>query len=292
MAGIKPNSLQGSNLISSWDDPRIFRTFFRDKDKNENPIPFKNSYVLFLDILGMQGFMKQSLERSLNFVFKFHTILEKHKTSDLKICTVLDGAYIATDPDKQAGEKPNETTPFWSMYRFIQNVFLSLASDFVNAKRHEFQYLVRGALSFGKIAFGRDIPAECFHRDINNPVQCPDWDEYVKHLIVGPAVISAYSGEKKAPPFGIHVDEALRETVFNEILHTSDVHPWLWWWKDLDQHLRDEFNKKVKNYFAFYEKHSYSSEYELSRLKEHEAMFSDYTAESVDQYHQGPRPGA
>jgi len=291
------NGPQNPNLISSWNG--MFRPYFSDMDKNGNPILPKNAYVLFLDIMGMQGVMKSSLQRSANFIFKFHTVLEKYKTSDLVICPVMDGAYIATISDNTTGEndevvpnrpeasvtttpaastgKNDEVTLFNPMYDFIKKVFCSLAADFTAATRYEFQYLVRGALSFGKIVFGHSIPQECFDKAVTDPTKCPDWNEYKTRLIIGAPVISAHLGEKKAPPFGIYVDEALREVVFKNFLGTSDLHPWLWWWKDLCPVLFGNFTKAVKDYFTAYKKHSYSSEYELPNISKQEGQFDDYT---------------
>lgn len=159
---------------------------------NANLLPNpQKSYVCFLDIMGMQNKMKESVPRSANYIFKLHaTILSAWRISGYKnisVYPIMDGAYIVS-PQKE------------NLINLLTNIMQNLTENLLTAE-FPYWFLVRGAISFGEVIHGRDIP-------YNASLEFSSRVGYKEQLLIGPAMINAYQEEHNAAPMGIYICES------------------------------------------------------------------------------------
>lgn len=237
--------------------------------KNERPffqhtqIPQPTShYVIWLDVMGSQSAMRRSLPMSTNFVMKLHIACQQsllnHK-STLELFPVIDGVYI-TCPEKAP------------ILYFVKEVMSRLALTYIFEDDLRFRFMVRGALAFGPISKGSSFPATNSVFNIN--------PNYTSHIVLGPALSQAYEDERKASPFGIYICESARMFApFNEQPFQGVHHMW---WRvgrsPADDELVVHLKEAIHIWFDWAMQHSSSLMYELSRMKEHRALFDEYYA--------------
>lgn len=153
----------------------------------------KNEYVCFIDILGIQNKMKQSLQQSANYMFKLHsTILEAWRTTAyncISVYPIMDGAYITS-------RKKNE------MLNLLTRIYQELGKSLIRTEDFKHWYLVRASLAFGPIIHGRDIPYKASY-EFSSRVG------YKEQLLIGEPIVKAYLGESKSAPMGIYIDESV-----------------------------------------------------------------------------------
>lgn len=149
-------------------------------------------YVAFVDIMGTQAHMTKSTVIAANFIFKLHAAVldawKNEKYEDVFVYPVMDGAYI-TAARKEDIEK------------IIVRVFSGIAELQIGEKNPAHRFIVRGSIAFGEVIHGHHVPysaSKVFEIDLN----------YKNNILLGPAMILAYSGEGKAAPFGIYIDSS------------------------------------------------------------------------------------
>lgn len=160
-------------------------------DAKNLPAPQK-SYVCFMDIMGMQNKMKSSVPQSSNYIFKLHaTILESWRNSayqSISVYPIMDGAYIVS-------------TKKSDMLSLLTTIYKSLCMSLLDEPKYKHWYLVRAAIAYGEIIHGRDIPYSASY-EYSSRVG------YKEQLLIGPAMIDAYKGERQSAPMGIYVTKS------------------------------------------------------------------------------------
>ena len=223
-----------------------------DVDKINEP---KNEYVCWIDIMGTKEAMKTDIRRCANFIFKLHaSVIEacanhKHITP----YPVMDGVFI-TSSSKQC------------IFDCISSIFSNCASDFCREKDVKYLYLIKGALAYGAVYHGRDLPSAC-----NNIFDSQS--QYKQSLLLGMPVIQAFLGEKSAPPFGIYIDESARAFA------PDGEKPIQWKWHRWDFWTKFPLNTmidKMTVYFQYVHNHAISLNYPQEDVKRHISTFNDY----------------
>lgn len=162
---------------------------------NAELLPDANKeYVCFVDILGMKNTMNKSINQAANYIFKLHaTILELWRVREpgkISVYPVIDGAYITSK--NQA-----------ALRKFIALMYSELSQALLNTP-FEHWYLVRASIAYGSVIHGRDIPYAASYEFMSNI-------GYKEHLLLGEAMVRAYTGEHEAAPMGVYLDESMGE---------------------------------------------------------------------------------
>lgn len=149
-------------------------------------------YVAFVDIMGTKAHMTKSTVTAANFIFKLHAAIldawRNEKYQGVFVYPVMDGAYI-TAARKEDIEK------------IIVRVFSGIAELQIKEQNPVHRFVIRGSIAFGEVIHGHQVPysaSKVFEKDLG----------YKNNILLGPAMISAYSGEGKAAPFGIYIDSS------------------------------------------------------------------------------------
>lgn len=215
----------------------------------------KHEYVCWIDIMGTKEAMKTDIRRCANFIFKMHAAVleacanQKHIT----LYPVMDGVYI-TSPSKQC------------IVDCICSVFLNCASDFCKEENEKHLYVIKGALAYGSVYHGRDLPSTC------NKI-FDHHGEYKQSILLGMPIIQAFLGEKVAPPFGIYIDESARAFA----PHGEETFSWKWYRWDRGKKIPSKaIIDKMRIYFNHAYNHAISLNYPADDLKRHVSMFNDY----------------
>lgn len=152
----------------------------------------KRKYVAFVDIMGTQSHMTRNTKTTANFIFKLHAAFldawKNEKYRDVFVYPVMDGAYI-TAARKEDIEK------------IIVRVFSGIAELQIKEGNPRHRFIVRGSIAFGEVIHGHHVPysaSKVFETDLS----------YKNNILLGPAMISAYSGESQAAPFGVYIDDS------------------------------------------------------------------------------------
>lgn len=161
-------------------------------DASKLPDPEKQ-YVAFLDIMGMQKHFVNSQKLSANFIFKFHAaILSAMKKcnkgdQEIRAYPIMDGAYITAASAK-------------TMRQFLVSLFNKLANLYLSESKEEYRFIPRGALSYGNLHHGCDVPPEASKI-------FSDAESYKSCLLLGHPMVKAYQHEHDAAPFGVYIDD-------------------------------------------------------------------------------------
>ena len=218
--------------------------YFNDKDFPS----MVNEYVLWVDIMGTKNSMSSSVKTSSFFICRLHAaILEAVKKKDIRLYPVMDGAYITTPSDKNMAE-------------FIKKLFIDLSDTLISEENDYHRFLVKGALAYGPVTHGREIPDTCCKNFGDNR-------EYVDSILLGMPMIQASKGAKKAPPFGIFCDESAR------IASHRFEHRWHKW---CVKSRIPKVARAVQSYFDYSLEHYYELNYPREKIYEHAEMAKQY----------------
>jgi hypothetical protein len=220
-----------------------------------------NVYVAWLDVMGTRNTMATSVKTAANFIFKFHEAVTSQQANDVERFPVQDGVYV-TSPRMA------------SILTVLKATLSSMADLFVSEGKQEHRCLVRGALAFGPVYFGRQITPGVSR---NLSAQ----DSYKSALLVGIPVIQAYLSEREAPPFGLYIHESVR--AFSS--PGSSVLPFRWWKWMTESIISDYSNleitptslcEQILNYLDWAKKHSIVLGYELDSIARHRSMTESF----------------
>jgi hypothetical protein len=188
-----------------------------------------------------------------NFVFKLHAAALEALGDGVTLYPVMDGLYIAT-PSRSALEG------------FLRTVLTDLAEGFIGEDVALHRFIVKGAIAFGPVIHGRDVPAECNRRLGEN-------DNYRRQLLLGAPMVQAHESERLAPPFGVFVHESAR--TFSP--PDTEVFRNTWWpWLAGAAPLRAQLWTRLNDHFQWCEDHSRQLLYEGERIKVHRAMAAEF----------------
>lgn len=217
-------------------------------------------YVVWLDVMGLQGAMRRSLPMSTNFVMKLHIACQrsiKNHDKKLELFPVIDGVYI--------------TSPTLGPVRhFLKEVMSCIALTFIFEDDQKFRFMVRGAIAYGPISKGSAL------QTTNNVFNLDP--SYAKHIVLGPALSQAYEDEHRAPPFGLYISESARMFAPADTQPLQGVH--LNWWNAgndaKDNELLRHLKLSIHEWFDWAAKHPSSLMYDISSMKEHRTLFDEY----------------
>lgn len=225
---------------------------------NANLLPDpSNEYVAWVDIMGIQSAMGRSLSISANFIFKLHIAALATPRDDVQLYPVMDGFY-ATSPSRDA------------MQNFLRAILSKVGQEFLSTAEPLHRFIVRGALAFGPIVHGSNVPDAVDQGLVGN-------DQYKSAIFLGMPVVQAYRGEHNAPPFGIFIHESARAFAPNGTEPFHHV-----WWKWVTPDVGNVWNKLLERLNSHYE---WCAErpnrllYEASRIEVHRKLANEYFAQ-------------
>lgn len=229
-------------------------TAYFDADKMPNP---RKEYVCFIDIMGIQSKMSHSTKQSSNFIFKLHaTLLEAWRTrgySTISVYPIMDGAYITSTKKED-------------LLNLLTATYNSLSTALLRENNYRFWYMVRASIAYGDVIHGRNIPYDA----------CLEFSSrvgYKEQLLISPAMIEAYAGERVAAPMGIHICDSASSKP-NGIAAS-----WKWYSntniKTAQQNLAD-FKGKLQKYLTWLNENSDESEYPAESRQRHSNSVYDY----------------
>ena len=234
-------------------------------DEKKLPSPH-NEYVAFVDIMGTKTHMKKSVRETANFIFKLHSaIITSYRDKPYKnvfVYPVMDGAYITSGNIDD-------------MKNILVRIYRSLAEIFVSEDNSNYLYLIRGAVAYGQIIHGHNVPydaSKAFEMNLG----------YKENLLLGSAMISAYSGEDKAAPFGIYIDESAIKHNWKGFGSFPDG--WKWY-KDtilkIDSELPKKLSERIIEYLTLLEDPNHPLTYKHDRIEAHKTLTKEYFSNVV-----------
>lgn len=207
----------------------------------------KSEYVLWVDIMGTKNSMSGSVRTSSIFICKLHVAIMEAKNKGIYVYPMMDGAYITSENEKDMSD-------------FIKKLFNSLSDTLISEKNDFHRFLIKGALAYGPVIHGKDIPDTCSNCFSANR-------DYVDSILLGIPMIQASKGEKEAPPFGIYCDESAR------IASMGFSHRWHKWFSKTKA---PKVSRAVQSYFDYSKEHYYELAYPKEKIVEHEEKAKQY----------------
>lgn len=218
-------------------------------------------YVCWLDVMGTANQMLRSLPISANFIYKLQcAVLEAGEEIGLgragvRLYPVVDGIYI-TSPRRMPLEK------------LVNQALCRIALTFLNEEKPFHQFLVRGAVSFGPVYHGCDLPPEASYTLSNHNV-------IRDSMLMGLPMAQAYQEEREAPPFGIAVHASAR--AFAPDADRPFRFVWLNWFDYCDPKVDSlRLLEKLRKYFSWQLDHSTVTGYQEDRIRRHLRLATEY----------------
>ena len=280
-----PNKKVGNNVANKTN--KAAATFF---DVGKLPKP-DICYVLWMDIMGISCHMSQSLNRSANFIGKFHSIIsqQERKCKYSRVYPIMDGAYIVFRrkpfmaeceiPPRQDLELTDQDL-VKAVKHFIQCVYARIAEDFLGEKDHMHQYIVRSALAYGPVIFGESLTADVV----------PEFYDQARAsgLILGYPIILANTSEHSAPPMGVFLDDSvLAKSAMIETERDGHLFAGRWykWMSDAEKYYKFSNQKglgdKVQKYFEWCKEHKNMLGYDKEGVERHLELAKEFFNEDT-----------
>lgn len=210
-------------------------------------------YVAWVDVMGVQVSMSRSLAKSANFIFKLHTAALDAANQNVKMYPVMDGFYASA-----AGQG--------DILAFLASVMSDIAAEFIQETNMQHRFIIRGALAFGPVIHGGNVPQAASATLHGNQV-------YRDSLLLGLPMVQANTYERLAPPFGIYVHESAR--TFAPAGSTPVNFVW-WKWQNPNSPVWGQLGTELEQYFDWCEERAGAIDYEISRIEAHRCMAMQY----------------
>ncbi len=211
--------------------------------------------------MGIQASMSRSLKKSANFVFKLHTAALLSNGPNVTLYPVMDGIYVASSSQIE-------------MLNFLRNLFRILALEFVNEQEMLHRFVVRGALAFGPVIHGSDVPEQASRK-------MEEHKGYRDCLLLGLPMVQSNSSENSAPPFGIKVHESARAFAPSDQESEPLQYVWWKWWNNKsNSDIASKLDVELDRYFTWCSERAGQIEYDSSRIEVHRAMAKQYIVEN------------
>lgn len=216
-------------------------------------------YVCWLDVMGTGNQMLRSLPIAANFVFKLQcAILEAFEEVDpkgVRLYPVMDGTYITADNRSE-------------LQTLLRQTLCRLAITFLNEPKPFHRFLVRGAVAFGPLYHGADLPNDIAYVLSNNT-------DVRDGILMGLPMAQAHRDEAEAPPFGISVHSSARAFAPN-----TDK-PFRFIWLDWFRYSTPPIDPKqmlahLNEYFDWQQAHFNATGYRPDRIAHHRQLASEY----------------
>lgn len=221
----------------------------------------RNEYVAFVDIMGTRTHMNVSVKQTANFIFKLHSAiisaLRQKPYHNVFVYPVMDGAYI-TSVYKE------------NMINILLRVYRSLSDTFLNENDWSHLYLIRGAVAYGEVIHGHNVPYEAskaFEMNLG----------YKDNILLGSAMIAAYDGEEKAAPFGVYLDKS----AYRGRTAKGGSFAFDWKWFD-DTSLKIEkiiplaLSDKIQTYLESMKIDDHPLHYPIEKIEKHQQLTKEY----------------
>lgn len=219
------------------------KVYFGDSDFPD----MENEFVLWVDIMGTKNNMRGSVRTSSIFICKLHVAIMQAKSEGIHVYPMMDGAYVTSKDESK-------------MSAFIKKLFNSLGDTLIEEDIDFHRFLIKGALAYGPVLHGNDIPNSCSNCLEENR-------NYVDSILLGIPMVQASKGEKDAPPFGIYCDESVR------IASKEFAHRWYKWFSKTKA---QQVARAVQSYFDYSKEHYYEIDYPIEKIEEHEEKAKQY----------------
>jgi hypothetical protein len=171
----------------------------------------RDMYVAWCDVMGVRS-SGMSRFRQVRFkVIQFHAlVMVAAKTHPaVRVVPAGDGVFATSDE-------------FESLRSFLCDLFrrVTTVSKNKNDNGHpELMFMIRSAVAYGAVAEG--LQERVRLEDGNIPVDT----DYLRHVLVGPPVVDAFTTERFAPPLGIRLHASAQSAIESEqqeFLHWSE----------------------------------------------------------------------
>lgn len=215
-----------------------------------------DGYAVWIDLMGMQSMAANlTIQYLANYVGRLQTAARNAykksmtlKSSDSlgRIFYVMDGVSFITEDQER-------------LETFVSEMMKALYGHFQNEADMSRKFLIRGAISFGRIVSASKISSEV-SRDLSAQIS----DGY-PGIVLGLPLVRAFVSERNAGPFGIYIDDLAREFAPWEArpLVTSRYE---WWGSEPD---RENIRKHVLEYLEWAEKNSFLLGYPAENIRHH-----------------------
>lgn len=224
-----------------------------------NHLGVEDEFVCWIDMMGTQKMMSESLQKATNHLFRFHSCIlaALGKNKSVKYYPLMDGIFLTC--------KDNKT-----LFNVINKIFKHVSDIFVSEEVLSKCFIIRGSISYGKVYHGINISEDiCKKLSTNN--------DYKKTLMVGMPITQAYISERYAPPFGLYIHESAR-------IYKGLQGRYYKWFGDYEGAV--ELKNKICNYFEFCGKFRKYLELEQDKINEYKQLvdeqFSDYENFTAD----------
>ena len=195
-----------------------------------------------------------------NFIYKLQAaaIESREKAGQIgavRLFPTIDGMYITSPARWPLESVPNET-------------MMRCAITFMQEKKPYHKFLVRGAISFGPVFYGMDLPNGASYAMANSP-QIRD------SILVGLPVGQAHEAEGKAAPFGISIHSSARS------FSPRDDRPFPFIWLEWYRYCKPAIDPKdlleaMNEYFDWQREHSTVTGYLPERLEYHAKLAREF----------------
>jgi len=223
----------------------------------------KKEYVAFIDLMGTKNHMLRSVRATSNFIFKLHaavvSVWRKSSYQGVFVYPIMDGAYITS--------KTKE-----NMEKILVKIFSDLSELFIRESKPLHQFIPRCGLAYGEIIHGHDVPyqaSKIFELDLG----------YKNNILLGQAMINAYTSEGCAAPFGIY----LHKTAVNRATLGSNYgafsNEWVWYESNeikTSDDLAHRLGKALEDYYATLKDEHHPLHYSIDKITEHERKAKEY----------------
>ena len=206
--------------------------------------------------------MKKSVMDTANYVFKLHAAIitswREKAYHNVFVYPVMDGAYI-TATNKE------------DMENLLIRVYRKIAEVFINEPKIEHQYLMRGAVAYGEVIHGHNVPygaSKAFELDLG----------YKNQILLGSAMIDAYEGEREAAPFGIYVHESAKNR-FGDRYKGTYSGEWKWFLQKslkVEESLSEVILNKTISYLDSMRDTNNPLHYDIKKIERHKRLAEQY----------------
>lgn len=215
--------------------------------------PPVDTYVAWVDVMGIQGALRRSISVAANFVYKMHDAALKANRGGIRLYPVMDGVYVCSEKGA------------W-MEAFLRNLFRLAAEEFVKQSENKHKFVIRGAIAFGEVYHGSDLqPAAS--------ATLQSQQTYRDSILLGAPMVAAHLGEPEAPPFGLFVDSTAQ--------HFASKRPfpfdlWWKWYATSDATLIRHLKASLTNYYDWCSRESSKIAYAQPRIRMHRGQAQLY----------------
>ena len=217
---------------------------------DNSKISVESRYVAWIDIMGSGNAMTNALRNASVYVGKLHdAVLKAHRNIPNRCSAhaMTDGVYVVAHQ-------------FSEIRDVVTSVMRSCAQAFAKEDEEGRRFIPRAAIAYGKIVDSGEM-----RKGLGRKVPNKDTDRYLHNVMVGIPFEKAHSSERKAPPFGIYIDESVRtQTVSPEEIVSWVLHRW--WNPKTDQEFANEMGRIVQDHLKWAADNSLSTFFDPDRL--------------------------